>query len=115
MKAINSFEKRSGVRPKFDMGDIISDGNTNIIVLNITSTRDGAFYLTKNIIGNSSSLKYEYFDTNNYFKLVKKGTEKLQYYISNDGSLDPNIYKIAYGVNEYPEWFEKEYNSLKKI
>jgi hypothetical protein len=122
LKPINSFEVRSrsygyDVTPKFDTGDIITNGDgNNMIISNITSCSDSNTYYTvmyQHQVGKSPRLM-EYHKTSKEYELLKKSNTKLQYYISNEGELYPDLYDIAMGNAEYPIWFEKAYNKLIK-
>lgn len=117
LKPINSFESRSGIKPIFDTGDIITNGDDILLVLNITSSQ------TFTSTGNTSSVEYivygisrllDYHKTNKEYTLIKKGDKKLQLFISNEFALPDNIIDISLGVASYPSWFENKYTKLVK-
>lgn len=126
LRPINSFKARSGIIPKFDQGDIITnDGDGNLVLIrNVTSASDGAYYLgwyqhaipvvdAKGVHFNNGNFRVEYHKVNREYSLYKESPIKLQYYISNDGNVDGDIFKIALGEKEYPIWFEKEYRKIQ--
>ncbi len=111
LKPINSFKSRTGVDTKFDMGDVVEDSDGNIaVVRDITSMSDGAYYTFWSKFEGPKFIEYK--DFNKRFFLKKKADKKIQYLISTD-AYTPEIYDIANGlIDQYPEWFEKEYNKL---
>lgn len=106
LRAINSFYARTGVEPKFDQGDVITNGDKTIVIGNVSSMSGAGPIYT--IQGGQIS----YTETNKEYRLVKKADAKFQYFLSNDGNAQPDLLKIALGEKEYPEWFEEEYKKL---
>jgi hypothetical protein len=111
LKPINSFEARSGIKPKFDQGDLITNGVDNYLVSNITSASDGKAYyilIKPDELRTSISGEYEYQKVSKEWNLIKKGDRKLQTFLSSD-PYDPDKWAIASGLKPYPTWFEKRY------
>jgi len=115
LKPINSFESRSGVKPHFDQGDVVTDGENMTLVLNITTSSDGkAYYLVIPRGGLNDKLEYHLF--NKTHTLVKKGDEKTKIAISNQEHLnfnDEDCIKAALGEITWSKWFEKEYSNKR--
>ena len=93
LKPINSFYARSGIHPKYDMGDLLTDKDNNLIVIiNLVSMSDNnLYYSIQNEKGKCNKL---YKEINDNFTLLKKGDEKIQYYISNEGGYNGDLVGI---------------------
>ena len=114
LKQITTFETRSGVKPKFDKGDLVTNDKDILLIRDITSMQDGVYYIYNS---NGPCGIKEYHTFNNEYHLLKSPDIKFLLYISNDGMVDTENFKtfeIAIGNCEYPIWFEKEYNSYLK-
>jgi hypothetical protein len=107
LKQITTFEIRSGVKPKFDKGDLVTNDKEILLIRDITSTQDDAYYIYNS--KESGGIKE--------YRLLKSPNIKFLLYISNGGIFDIydfNVFEIANGKCDYPIWFEKEYNSYLK-
>lgn len=114
LKQITTFEIRSGIKPKFDKGDLVTNDKEILLIRDITSTQDDAYYIYNS--KESGGIK-EYHSFNKEYRLLKSPNIKFLLYISNGGIFDIsdfNVFEIANGKCDYPIWFEKEYNSYLK-
>lgn len=127
IKPYSDFETRSGIKPKFDKGDVVSNGTDNILVTDITSASDGKAYYRAvskyssicpetgfKYRGINPSLEYHTFNRNH--ELVKKGDLKTKYALSNgcgipmkDVYSDEDIIEMALGNKPWHKYFEEDW------
>ena len=112
LKPYWTFQTTSGIEPKFDKGDVVTDGKTKKLIMGITSTKDGAFYSGKNM-GITINPENEYNTFNKNHTLVKKADLKTKYALSNDcnvgilGIIDEDdIISMALGEKPWHDFFE---------
>lgn len=113
LKPILDFETRSGIKPVFDMGDVIQNDFEKVMIRNITSSNNGVLYLGIKLGVEDANWIKEYHSVNKEFQLIRKGNEKVKYYFSNGGCFDVDLFDENFNIN-YPSWFEKEYKKLLK-
>ncbi len=116
LKPYSNFEVRSGIKPKFDRGDVVTDGQNLKFIKEILSDRDGVYYSVGNI-GIRPENEYHLFNRNH--ELVKKADLKTKYALSNgchilisdDPDIDVNgeFVKMAMGQKPWPIFFEREW------
>lgn len=114
IKPYHTFETRSGVKPHFDKGDVVTDGEKMLVILNINSASDGKVYYS--VINGPFGLHpdNEYFCFNEKHTLIKKGDLKTKYALSNDCHLpiegvysSEDIIQMALGNKPWHDFFEK--------
>ena len=128
LKPYHDFESRSGVKPNFDKGDIVTNGVDNILIVNINSASDGNVYYSvispKSSVCPETKISYnglnpsvEYHRFNRNHKLVKKGDLKTKYALSNDCHLpiegvvsSEDIIDMAFGNKPWHTFFERNWS-----
>jgi hypothetical protein len=132
IKPYIDFEKRSGIKPKFDKGDVVTNGINKILIFDINSTSDGAYYTViasgssvcpetgLRYIGINSCLEYHTFNRNH--SLIKKGDIKTKYALSNGCHIpiegvycNDDIIEMALGNIPWHEYFENDWKNEWKI
>ena len=115
LKPYSTFQTMSGFEPKFDKGDVVTDGETKKVILGITSTKDGSFYSGINL-GITINPENEYHTFNKTHTLVKKADLKTKYALSNDcnkGILgiinSDDIVSMALGEKPWHDFFENNW------
>jgi hypothetical protein len=127
LKPYHTFEIRSGVKPMFDKGDVVTNGVHNILVTDITSASDNKAYYSvispENTICHNTLVKYqtislatEYHTFNKNFILFKKGDLKTKYALCNGCNFgienvisSDDIIKMALGEKSWHPFFEESW------
>ena len=115
LRPYSTFEIRSGIKPKFDKGDVVTDGEKMLVIKDINSASDGAYYsIINGPFGLHPDLEYQTFNKNH--TLVKKGDLKTKYALSNDCNLPiqgvystEDIIQMALGNRPWHDFFEKDW------
>jgi len=112
LKKSQSFLNRTGIKSHFDSGDVITNNETILIVMNVIVMSDNKmYYKLCNITG--YHITKPYIEINNEYKLLKEHDDKIQSYISNDGyNNGDDVWNILINNGNYPKYFEKEYNKI---